>query len=404
MLKRKTILYVGNFHFPKGNAAGKRVYGNSILLKELGYSVTVIDTTSSYKPINYELSTKTYNQGFEYYSLPYPRGLKDWLKFYKAYRAVKDVVIRKQCENDIFAVIMYGSPTLSLFNLFLIKYCKSQNIKIVADCVDWLSIKSKSVLFNIIKSLDDYCQKAIFNKKVDGVICISEFLSDYYRSSGKKTTVIPPLSIELDDDKKVHKAPEIQTFIYAGRPFRDDMVKDDVHSMKDRVDIIFNVFKDLKCEGYNFKLHVFGFEVEEFLRCVPSMRANIELIMCSTTFHGHADNNIVLDTLKESSFSILFRDCKRDTIAGFPTKVAESIAVGTPVIVSNVGDISKYVVEGINGFLSPVDDYNMQLNSVRKALEASSDKVKEMKSNSLNDTSFSTCRYKSSTYDFFASL
>ncbi len=35
----KNVLYIGNFSFPFGNAAGKRVYANGKILKELGYDV-----------------------------------------------------------------------------------------------------------------------------------------------------------------------------------------------------------------------------------------------------------------------------------------------------------------------------------------------------------------------------
>lgn len=31
---KKTVLYIGNFSFPLGNAAGKRVYANGKMLKE----------------------------------------------------------------------------------------------------------------------------------------------------------------------------------------------------------------------------------------------------------------------------------------------------------------------------------------------------------------------------------
>jgi glycosyltransferase involved in cell wall biosynthesis len=404
MQDSKTIIYVGNFHFPNGNAAGKRVYGNSALLKELGYDVNVIDTNADYQPHKYELSTQTKLKDFNCFSLPYPQGFKGWLRFYDAFREVKKHIIFKKAQGGVCTVVMYGSPTLSLFNLFLIKFCKNNDIRILADCVDWLSINSKSILFNCIKSSDDFFQKAICNKMTDGVICISSFLSNYYQNAGLKTILIPPLNANNEDEIDKREAPLIPTFIYAGRPFRDDMKKNDVGSMKDRVDLIFKVFSDLKLEGYDFILHIYGFSSVEFLKCVPDAKSNIETIAEKTKFHGHASNADVLSTLKDCSFSILFRDSKRDTIAGFPTKVAESITAGIPVIVSDVGDAKNYITEGVNGFLSPANNYGLQLESVRKALDICPSKVNSMKENCLSDTSFSTHRYKSSFSEFLNSL
>ena len=39
---KKTVLYIGNFSFPLGITAGKRVYTNGKILKELGYEVNFI--------------------------------------------------------------------------------------------------------------------------------------------------------------------------------------------------------------------------------------------------------------------------------------------------------------------------------------------------------------------------
>ena len=404
MQKRNTIIYVGNFHFPNGNAAGKRIFGNSVLLKELGYDVEIIDANTTYKPNKYELSTKRVLKGFNCLSLPYPEGSRGWLRFYDAFQMVKAYIILKKKEGGLCTVIMYGSPTLSLFNFLLIKFCKNNDIRILADCVDWLSIDSKNIIFNYIKSCDDFFQKAIFNKMSDGVICISRFLSNYYQNAGMKTIIIPPLNVDSENVICKSEAPLIPTFIYAGRPFRDDMKKNDVGSMKDRVDLIFKVFSDLKSEGYNFILHIYGFSSSEFLACVPESRQNVETIAESTIFHGPASNAEVVRTLKNCSFSILFRDSKRDSIAGFPTKVAESISAGIPVIVSDVGDVNSYITEGVNGLLSPASNYALQLESVRKALDIGPDKVNLMKDNCLSDTSFSTHRYRASFFEFLNSL
>ena len=42
MTERKTIVYIGNFFFPNGNASGSRVYGNGCIFRDLGYNTVFI--------------------------------------------------------------------------------------------------------------------------------------------------------------------------------------------------------------------------------------------------------------------------------------------------------------------------------------------------------------------------
>ena len=38
-------------------------------------------------------------------------------------------------------------------------------------------------------------------------------------------------------------------------------------------------------------------------------------------------------------------------MAGFPTKVSESISLGIPVITNNTSDLKKYICNGVNGYM-----------------------------------------------------
>ena len=48
----KIALYIGNFCFPDCNAAGKRVYANGKILKELGYKVVFVGVNKSIESIS----------------------------------------------------------------------------------------------------------------------------------------------------------------------------------------------------------------------------------------------------------------------------------------------------------------------------------------------------------------
>ncbi|MGV8148985.1 MAG: hypothetical protein ACLKAK_10085 [Alkaliphilus sp.] len=85
---KKTVLYIGNFAFPLGNAAGKRVYANGKILKELGFEVIFIGTSKEIETFQTLEETKREYDGFTHYNLPYPRRSVDWLNYKKVFSTV----------------------------------------------------------------------------------------------------------------------------------------------------------------------------------------------------------------------------------------------------------------------------------------------------------------------------
>ena len=53
----------------------------------------------------------------------------------------------------------------------------------------------------------------------------------------------------------------------------------------------------------------------------------------------------------EADFQLFIRPNRRSSNAGFPTKMGESMAVGTPVITNNTGDIELYLTDSENGYM-----------------------------------------------------
>jgi glycosyltransferase involved in cell wall biosynthesis len=338
---RKRVYYIGNFRYPDGNAAGKRVYSNTLLLKSMGFEVTIVGKADK----QYEQK----NDSFVFYA---GNSIIDFVFPSKNLKIVKNLIEKNGNKQTKDYVIYYGTPTNSLFIKSLISYCRQKNITILSDCVDLLSIQTKNPIFNTVKRIDDFYIKKILNKKVDGLIVISTYLENMYKRicPNVPSLVLPPLTVKsnlfIDNNVESNRL----KLIYAGQLFRKNEKNKNPQRLKDRVDIVFESLIELKNLNVDFIFNVFGFTKDEYLNALPNQTRIINFLCDNICFHGHRENEYVQKYVAESDFSILIRDIKIETEAGFPTKASESISLGTPVITTKTSDLSRYIIDGKHGF------------------------------------------------------
>ena len=389
---KKTVLYIGNFSFPLGNAAGKRVYANGKILKELGYEVIFIGMDKEVNRLEPLKNTRKEYDGFIYYNFSYPQSNLDWVKYKKTFKVLTSFLVDKNIVDDLALVIYYGSPRLSLFNTMLINYCNSRNIKVVTDCVDWLTTKTNNFIFDAVKWADNTYQKAYANKKADGVIAISSYLANYYNDHNCLTVVIPPLSPDeymLTDVKRTQNDKKVIT--YAGLPFRKGQQVKDCNMLKDRIDKTIMLFHQAKKDGCKFVFNIYGFTKEEYLQAIPQQKIYVDELGASIVFHGLKPNEEVVDSVINSDFTILIRDVNRNTTAGFPTKVSESISCGTPVITTRTSDLEFYIKKGQNGFYLEFNE--ICIDQLVKILSMGKEEMEKMKRFCITENPFLYSNY-----------
>ena len=175
---RNKILVVGNFAFPSGNAAGKRVLGLGYLLNEIGYDVFFAGCNLARKEDDI-LKTKNNYENFEYYCFHGNRGIKQICDVRGTFNEFKKV-IEEIGINDTYMVVVYGSPVLAAWINKIIRFCRHNNIYVLFDCVDWIEKSGfDSKLKNLIKFIDTNYMKRVLACRCDGVIAISKYLYTY---------------------------------------------------------------------------------------------------------------------------------------------------------------------------------------------------------------------------------
>ncbi|MDN3451863.1 glycosyltransferase, partial [Planococcus sp. APC 3906] len=224
---------------------------------------------------------------------------------------------------------------------------------------------------------------------------------NYYKKESK-TLILPPLASEYysNEVKKVGNKNR-KIICYAGVPFRKGQELKNYSNLKDRIDITIELLDKAKKNNCDFIFNIYGFTKEEYLKVLPKQKVYLENLANNIFFHGMKDNSEVVKSLMRSDFSMLYRDVNRDTTAGFPTKVSESLNSGIPVITTKTSDLENYIVEGKNGFFLNMEDKILRQQQFERILNLDEEKVYLMKKYCNENRIFYYKRFENITKEFF---
>lgn len=378
--RKKVILYVGNFDKPMKSAAGKRVYGNKLLLEQCGYKVKLIGKCAR------KNSDTTVEQDFSYFPDYGMRHIKRYIQWLDEYQEFMNI--------EPICIIRYGSPALAWFDKLLQDYASEKNIPVIADVVDWLNIDGGNLIFRIIKSFDTWLEKGVLNYGADGLIVISNYLKQVYRN--KNILIIPPLVESYET--AFTKSNETVKIVYAGNPFRKGIKVENPHKIKDRLDLTVEAIEQVS-HTVKLRFDIYGITAEEYIFAFPQHKDLIDLSK-SIRFMGKRPMDEVQVAVHEADYTILLREKNRATMAGFPTKVVESLSQGTPVITTRTSDLEVYITEGRQGFFVDINSFDQLCGQLEAILSIDTQERCQIKKYCQEDRHFLPENYKSETAEF----
>lgn len=359
----KRILYLGGFELPDKNAAAQRVLSNAKLLREMGFDVTFMGISKDLKKAPTEVD------GFHSVPVSYPTSIEEWIHQICTFVNCNEIIAR---EPEY--VILYNFPSIA--SLKILYACHKKGIKVIHDLTEWES-NNGWMPSDIMRRIDIALRMRYCMKRMDGVIAISRYLYNFYKDE-VKTILVPP-TVDLNNpkwmrDKQLVACSPIN-LVYAGSPGG---------GVKDRLDLIIDEIRDFS----NIRLNVVGVTAEQFF---SGFSRKAEVIP-NVYFKGRLSH---LDAVKEvcdADFQMLIRKHSRKNDAGFPTKLAESIACRTPVIATIFSNITDFVSDGVNAFL--VDDIRNLHDVFKKVSKMSKEDIVKMKQHCMDMKDFDYRQYK----------
>jgi glycosyltransferase involved in cell wall biosynthesis len=179
-------------------------------------------------------------------------------------------------------------------------------------------------------------------KRFDGMIVITHALEKYYKPYLRKNTSIFLLPILVEPERfNIEREENYKRIAYCGS----------MEGNKDGVPILIDAFHKISDEFPDYSLILIGnTEFSSF----SLLKKKIEYMQLDNRiiFIGKVDRLEMPKYLVESDLLVLARPLSKQAEGGFPTKLGEYLATGRPVVVTDVGEITEYLIDNKNAFIS----------------------------------------------------
>jgi glycosyltransferase involved in cell wall biosynthesis len=186
-------------------------------------------------------------------------------------------------------------------------------------------------------------------KLVDGVIVISTALETYFRARvGPRGRVLRvPILVDLSEfaPERIGDGLDERVLCYVGNL-----------DHKGEIDALLVAFSTIARSYPDWRIRVIGAGRDPSV--LHDLRARaIELgVSDRIEFTGKIRRDGLPDLFTDVGAFALPRASGLFSTAGFPTKLAEYMAAGRPVVVTATGDIPLFLSDGLDAFLVPPDD------------------------------------------------
>ena len=368
-------LIVTYYRYPQGDAGAVRQHSFAKLLTQIGYDVTVIGMGDADPG-----KVKQYD-GIDYVSFRHIGKLARFQNIL-CYKKELQKFLAKTGAPDV--ILFVGAPYPALRSLK--KYAGKNAVKLLHDSVEWYSPEE----FRLGEKDPSYIEKNLLNTKwIDAsfrVIGISTLLEKHFAGRGCRTARIPVI---LDVEKQSHRKntdAQKTVLLYAGSPGLKDCLK----NMLEGCALL------SKEQLAKLEIRLLGISENQLGACGVSAET-VSALGSSLRAMGRVPREAVLENLEQADFTMLLRhENLRYAQAGFPTKVAESLASATPVICNLSSDLSMYLQDGENALICEANTSSAFAKAVARALQTDAAAKKAMCSRAREtaEQSFDYRRYQ----------
>ncbi|GAB1694360.1 glycosyltransferase [Krasilnikovia sp. M28-CT-15] len=360
----KRIFLLAMCRFPHGDAPANRVLALAKSLAAAGYAPFVIGNG-----VRVGLP-----EGDEVHGIPFStiRRRKDSFLARLRNRIFPTLAFARQARRQGVADADCVYVTLGTLTLGLKVLCRFVWRKpLIVDCMEWFEA-SQFTLRRLSPTYLHFMFKFRVLCRTGHVVGISSLLCREFTRRGCSVLYLPP-QVDLDQfptDRAAPASGRIELF-YGGTASR-----------KDHIGTALEGLRALSAdERRRVRLTLAGPSMAELASSVSGGARALDEMADSLRVVGRISRDEVLGHLSRSHFSILLRPPTRYAMAGFPSKIPESLAAGTPPILNLTSDLGSFLRDGDNCIV--VEDCSPEAfaRGLRRAIALSADDLVRLSRN-----------------------
>jgi glycosyltransferase involved in cell wall biosynthesis len=227
----------------------------------------------------------------------------------------------------------------------------------------------------------------------DGVICISRFLEEWVQQENIRTgrnvrSLYVPILVDVNEIKPAVAAPAGRSVLFAGSSAYDDTLR-----------FLLAAMEGVWARYPDCQLVITGGATEATLG--PTVKGHGKNIR----YAGYVERSVLLREYSEASVLTipLFDDVR--SRARFPTKLGEYLASGRPVVTNRVGEIPRFLTDGVSACVTEPGDPAAFAGAICRLLEHP-DKGQKMgrQGREIAEREFHYANYGAKLCDFFSRL
>lgn len=354
---------MGDFLFPEGDAAAIRTLSLARICRDLGHAVTVVGKGSVRAEDYHAESDGHYVEGIRYSTLnPAPVSTRDRLRHPIRRITQFQSALERLDLRDTAAVVLNASGSARHVP-FVMSFCRRRSIPFVADVCEWYD--PRQMTYGRIDP-----EYAVFRlvfrywlPRVRNVVAVSRLLERHFEGAGRNVLRVAPVLDTCGIACRDSTPADRLVLLYAGLPGRKDLLK-----------VVFEALGLLAPEERSrIEFRLLGPTRAELAGLLGRSADLLDVLGATVKAVGRVPRPQVLEALQEAHFTVLLRPDERYANAGFPSKVPESLAAGTPLILNLTSDLGEYLPDGKAAIVVREPSAACVAEALRRALRMSAE-------------------------------